>query len=122
MPLRFLLDEHIRRTMWSAILRHNFRSQDVLDVARVGAEGAPRYGTLDPELLIWSEAEGRILLTEDKSTMPAHLGDHLARGNHSPGVMMLRRGVFLSDLTEFLCLATYASEPGEWEDRITYIP
>jgi hypothetical protein len=122
MPLRFLLDEHIRRTVWSAILRHNFRGKDILDVVRVGADNAPPYGTLDPDLLLWAEQNGRILVTEDKNSMPGHLAKHLSDGHHSPGIMMLRRRVHLPDLIDFLCLATYASDAGEWEGRITYVP
>jgi hypothetical protein len=122
MPLRFLLDEHIRRTVWTAIARHNLRGQNVLDVVRVGSVGAPPYGTEDPDLLLWAEREVRIILSEDKSTMPAHLADHLGANHYSPGVMMLRKRVYLTDLLEFLCLATYASEPLEWENQITYVP
>jgi hypothetical protein len=122
MPLRFLLDEHIRRTVWTTIVRHNLLGKDVLDVVRVGSPGAPPYGTLDPDLLLWAQREGRILLTEDKSTIPGHLADHLAAGHHSPGIMTLRRHIFLSDLVDFLCLATFASDPSKWEDLIIYVP
>jgi hypothetical protein len=122
MSLRFLLDEHIRRTVWTTIVRHNLIGKDMLDVVRFGAVGSPPYGTLDPDLLLWAEREGRILLSEDKSTLPGHLADHLAAGHHSPGIMTLKRRVYLSDLVEFLCLATYASDPSEWEDRIMYVP
>jgi|SRR5665213_148190 len=116
------MDEHIRRSVWTTVVRHNLIGRDVLDVIRVGSPDAPPYGTLDPDLLLWTERGGRILLTEDKSTMPGHLADHLVTGHRSPGILALRRRVYLSDLVDFLCLATYASEPSEWEDRITYIP
>jgi hypothetical protein len=122
MPLRFLLDEQIHRTVWTTIVRHNLLGKDALDVVRVGSSDAPPYGTLDPDLLLWAEREGRIILSEDKSTMPGHLANHLAAGQHSPGIMMLRRHVYLSDLVDFLCLAAYASDPSEWKDRIAYVP
>jgi hypothetical protein len=122
MALRFLLDEQIRRTVWTTTVRHNLLGEDLLDVVRVGSAGAPPFGTPDPDLLLWAESERRIILSEDKSTFPGHLADHLIAGHHSPGLMILRRRVYLSDLIEFLCLATYASDPREWEGRITYVP
>jgi hypothetical protein len=122
MPLRFLLDEHIRRTVSTTVARHNLMGEDLLDIVRVGAAGMPPFGTSDLELLVWAEREGRIILSEDKSTMPAHLLAHITAGHHSPGVMVLRQRVSLSDLLEFLWLASYASDPSEWEDRIAFVP
>lgn len=75
----------------------------------------------DREILIWSEREQRILVTNDKSTMPSHLADHLRSGGHSPGVFMIRRGARVASLCEYLIAAAYASEPQEWTDRTTYI-
>ena len=122
MPLRFLLDENIPKSVWTTVVRHNLRGRDPIDLMRVGLAGAPTFGTLDPDLLLWSEKQGRIILSGDKKTMPAHLEDHLRAGHRSPGVMVLRPRVHLSELLEFLRLASYASTEEEWADRITYVP
>ena len=57
MPLRFLLDENLRGPLWNAILRHNVRGIDVLDIVWVGDVSAPPLHALDPDILVWAEAK-----------------------------------------------------------------
>ena len=52
----------------------------VVDVVKVGGVDAPPFSTPDPDLLIWCEANDRILVTNDRNTMPGHFNDHLAAG------------------------------------------
>lgn len=122
MPLTFLLDENLPSRLWRAIQRHNENNVDILDVVRVGQFDDLPFSTDDPSILRWVERKGRILITEDKSTMPAHLAAHLNEGHHCPGVFMVRPGTRVPDLLEFLLLVAYASQSVEWEDRIEYIP
>jgi predicted nuclease of predicted toxin-antitoxin system len=105
MTLRYLLDEHLRGPLWRAIQWHNLP-----------------LGSEDPTLLRWAEREQRILVTHDPDTMPRHLADHLAAGQHSPGVFMLRPHSTLPQIVSFLQDAAYASEPEEWQDRVQFIP
>lgn len=79
MNIRFLLDEHIA----AAIQRQLRRRDAALDVLYVSAEGAPPKGTLDPDLLIWAELNGYIIVTEDRKTMPGYIEQHLASGRKS---------------------------------------
>lgn len=122
MPLAFLLDEHLRGTLWRAIQHYNARGSNPLDVIRVGdAENLP-LGSLDPEILLWAERDERILVSQDRKTLSQHLADHLLAGHHSPGIFTIRGTTTLSGLISFLQLAAVASEPHEWRDRIEYIP
>ena len=122
MPLRFLLDENQRGLLWRAIQRHNRSSNDPLDAIRVGDPPDLPLGSSDPEILLWAEREGRILVTFDKTTMASHLADHLQAGGRSPGIFMLRRASQLPQVVAHLALADTASEPSEWQDRIEFIP
>lgn len=122
MPLRYLLDEHLRGPLWNAIRRHNRGGTNVLDVERVGDPEDLPLSTPDPEVLLWAEREDRILISEDKSTLPDHLAAHLASGHHPPGIMVPRPASPRRAVLEFLVLAAYASEPHEWRDAIRYIP
>jgi hypothetical protein len=121
-PLRFLLDENLRGPLWNAILRHNLRGVEVLDVVRVGDASAPSLHSPDADILSWAETHDRILVTLDRSTMPDHLNAHLAAGRHSPGIYLVRREASIADVMEYLLLAAYVSVPEEWLDRIVYIP
>ncbi len=122
MPLSFLLDEHLRGTLWRAIQHHNARGSNPIDVVRVGDPESLPLGSLDPEILLWAEREERILVSEDRKTLARHLADHLLAGHHSPGIFTIRGTTTLSRLISFLEVAAYASEAHEWRDKIEYIP
>jgi hypothetical protein len=122
MPLRFVLDENQRGLLWRAVVRHNQADRYLLDVVRVGDAADLPLGSLDSDILHWSEREKRILVTFDKTTLAGHLGNHLQAGHHSPGVFMLRRTSRLSQVVTHLALAAYASDAWEWQDRIEFIP
>jgi hypothetical protein len=122
MALAFLLDEHLRGPLWQAILQHNLRGGERLDVVRVGDPPDLPLAVDDPAILLWAERESRILVTEDRHTMAHHLHDHLAAGNHSPGVLMTRTGQPIRTVIECLVLIAQAGEPAEFVDAITYLP
>lgn len=122
MPLQYLLDEDLRGPLWNAVLRHNSRGVDVINVLRVGDPPAPLLESLDPELLIWAERHERILVTFDKSTMRPHLDAHLRAGHSSPGIFQVRAKASIPEMIEYLVLAAHASDPGEWRNQCTFIP
>ena len=85
--IRYLLDENVNPILRSALLRNGPQ----LTVWQVGIPGAPPLGTLDPEILIWCQENGFILVTNNRKSMPVHLNDHLASGRRSTGVFYLER-------------------------------
>src|SRR5947207_1523837 len=121
-PLRFVLDEDSRdKRLWTAIRMYNRRSLHPIDVVRVGDPAGPPAGTQDADLLVWAEAEGRIVVTRDENTMPNVLVLHLAAGRHVPGILCARPAPF-NDITDFLAAVAYASRPDEWFDTFHYFP
>lgn len=83
--IRYLLDEHVSYHLRKAVKRHD---SDIV-VRRVGETGVPSVGTLDPDILLWCEANNFSLVTNNRKTMPGHLKDHLSDGNHAPGIFVL---------------------------------
>jgi hypothetical protein len=122
MPVGFVLDENCRGPLWSAIRSHNLRGIDIIDVVRVGDLPDLPLQTPDPDILAWAEQSGRVLLTYDESSMPAHLIAHLQAGCHSPGVFIVRAKIPLPEIVEAIVNVALASDPGEWVDRLEYIP
>ncbi len=120
--LRFLLDEHLRGPLWSAIERHNVRGGLLIDAVRVGDPPDLPLGTDDPTILLWAEREDRILLTQDVSTMPAHLTAHLQSGHHSSGLFVINRRCSVKELVACLELVAHAGEANEFADSITNVP
>jgi hypothetical protein len=115
---RFLLDEHVNR----AIQRQLRRLDPRINVLAINDSDAPPAGTSDPDILLWIEKSGYILVTENRSTIPGHLSDHYAAGGHVPGIFWLRPHASLSSIIEELYLIWTASTADEYKDRALFIP
>ena len=115
---RFLFDEHV----WPVLAQALWQHEPAIDIVFVGDPGAPARGTLDPDLLIAADAMGRILVTQDKNSMPGHLTDHFVGGRHTHGVILLRRGFSLNAYLQDLLLIWHTTDADEWIDRTEYIP
>jgi hypothetical protein len=123
MPLRYLLDEHLRGgALWQAIQQHSARGLDPLDATRVGDPADLPLGTSDPDILLWAERNGCVLVSSDKRTIPTHLADHLQAGHHSPGVFLLRTNCTVPRVVFALVLAAHAGDPLAFRDRVQHIP
>ncbi|HKI38075.1 MAG TPA: hypothetical protein VKA46_39845 [Gemmataceae bacterium] len=122
MPITFVLDEHFRGLLWPAIQHHNAAGVNPVDAVRVGDPPDLPRGTLDPDLLIWAEREGRVVVTDDRRTMPTHLADHLQAGRHSPGVLIVRKNYPLKQIVFHLALVAHAEDPDTLRDNFDFIP
>ena len=123
MTIRFVLDEQLRGgALWHALQQHYATAMNPLDVVRVGDPPDLPRGTQDPDILLWAEREGRIVLTLDKKTMPGHLSQHLLAGLHSPGILVIRSGSTVLEIIEFLEAVLLASDPVAWQDQLWHIP
>ena len=118
MSVRFLLDEHVDH----AVQRQLRRLEPQLVVLAVGDAGAPPAGTSDPDLLHWLEAHGHVLITQDRSTMVAHLASHFEQGRHVPGVIWIRPRIGLGQIIEELHLIWAATAEDEFQDSLLFIP
>ena len=117
-PLRFLLDEHIPRAIQSQLLRLGVD----IDVLAVGQSSAPPRGTSDPDILLWIERTGYILITANRRTIPEHMRAHYAAGHRIPGILLLKRGISMGKVIEQLYLLWAASDAKEYVDKILYLP
>ncbi|HVS34466.1 MAG TPA: hypothetical protein VMS17_02725 [Gemmataceae bacterium] len=93
-----------------------------MDAVRVGDPVDLPCRSIDPDILIWAEREGRILVTLDRHTIATHVAAHLGAGRHLPGVFLVRSGSRVSQVVAFLVLAAHAGDPADYRDRIEYIP
>ncbi len=121
--IAFLLDEDTHGGLMNAFRRRNrLGILPAVDVMRVGDSDAPPYGTSDPDLLVWCELNDRILVSEDKNTLPGHLNDHLRASRHSPGVVLIRPGTSMGEIIGELVLAADAGRPEDFRDQVVYLP
>jgi predicted nuclease of predicted toxin-antitoxin system len=75
----------------------------------------------DIEVLRFAAAEGRVLVSQDRRTMPGHFRKFLEKAN-SPGVILLREGITISSAIDELTLIWSASDSVEWTNRLVWIP
>lgn len=116
--IRFLLDENMPHGVRTQLLYH----EPAIEVLCIGDLNAPEIGTPDPDILDWIEQDECILVSRNRKTMPDHLRDHLEKGGHIPGILLLRRRISLGQLVEDLLLIWKISDSDESRDRIEYLP
>ena len=116
--VKFLLDENV-----SSYIQNSF-AQFAPDMALfvIGQSGAPPKSTLDPDILVWIEENDCLLVTNNRSSMPGHLMDHLTQGRHIPGILQLPRQMNVRAIVDDLLLIGGASYPGEFQDQIIHLP
>ena len=83
MSLRFQADNDLNRLIVAA----TFRREPAIDFQT--AQSAQLDYLDDETVLQHAASEGRILVTHDKRTMPKHFASFLAKGNSSPGVLLV---------------------------------
>jgi hypothetical protein len=115
---RFLFDECTDPDVIAGLRR----LEPAIDIIRVGDQGAPPGGTPDPDLLLAAESLGRVLVTNDRQTMPAHLSAHYLAGHHTAGVILLRGGFSLGSYVRAILREWATTTADQWIDRTVYLP
>jgi Domain of unknown function (DUF5615) len=121
MPLGFLIDEHLCGPLVQAIIGHNGLGSRLIDAVEVGEPPDLPLASVDADILIWAERNGRLLVTQDLK-MPGHLRRHLAAGRHSPGILLIVRGAHLPNVIAALELIAHDGNPPDYADQFQFIP
>jgi hypothetical protein len=116
--VRFLLDENLPPKLKSAVLH----LQPEIDILRVGDANAPPLGTLDPEIISYLESSQRLLVTDNRKSIPGHLEDYWATGGHIWGLFWVRPSASLGRWAEEIVIVWETSEAEEWIDKLDWIP
>jgi hypothetical protein len=83
--LRLLLDEHLSHAIQSQLLRLDAQ----IEILVMGQSFAPAIGVADPDILLWLEQTGYVLVTNNRRTMPDHLRAHYDAGHRIPGLFLI---------------------------------
>jgi hypothetical protein len=116
--VKFLLDENLTPRLKMAVLRLN----PAIDILRIGDLGTLSFGSLDPEVLIFLERSQRLLITDNRASMPGHLEAHWADGRHLYGLLWVRSKTPIRLLAQELRLIWEATQAEEWIDVLDWIP
>jgi hypothetical protein len=113
--IRFQADADLNQDIVSGLLRRESR----IDFRSAGEAGLRAFS--DAQVLALAAQEGRIVVSHDRKTMPAHFGEFL-RSNSSPGIFIVSQKIELTKAIEGLALVWAASEAEEWVNRLVTIP
>jgi hypothetical protein len=78
-------------------------------------------GLEDPDVLQVAADSGRILVSQDRRTMPGHFARYVKRAR-SPALILLREAIPIATAIEELVLIWAASDAEEWINRLIWIP
>jgi hypothetical protein len=115
MRIRFQADADLD----GRILRGLRRAAPEIDIRTAVAAGF--VGLKDADVLRISADSGRILVSQDRRTMPTHFVRYLTAAR-SPGVILMRGAIPIAIAIEELLLIWSASEAEEWMNRLIWIP
>ena len=115
MTPRFQADADFNHKILLA-LRRREPAIDFMDAHRGGVIGAP-----DSEVLRISADSGRILVSHDRRTMPAHFV-RFVQDRSSPGLIIVEQGLDIGAIVEDLLLIWAATDAEEWRDQIGFVP
>lgn len=115
MKVRFQADADLNQIILSALLRR----EPTIDFQT--AMAAESQGVDDADVLVRAAADGRILVTHDRRTMPQHFADYIAQET-SPGLLVIPQSLSVAAAVEDLLLIWSATEVEEWINRIVIFP
>jgi hypothetical protein len=115
MRVRLQADNDLRKAIVSGAARREPR------ISFRSAQAARLDGISDQDVLALAADDGRILVSHDFDTMPGHFR-LFTRDRSSPGVLLVRQDMPVSEAIETLLLIWEASEAEEWMNRLCLMP
>jgi hypothetical protein len=112
---RLLADADLNFAIVAGVVRRN----PEIDFKR--AEEVPLEGLKDLAVLTVSAQEGRVLVSHDVSTMPAHLRAFI-RECPSPGVILIPQELGVAKAIENVLLISEACDAPDLENRVCLAP
>jgi hypothetical protein len=87
----------------------------------LGADDGGVVGLSDADVLEIAAEAGRILISHDRKTMPAHFAKLVDR-RASPGLIIVSQSLDIGAAIEDLLLIWATTNAEEWHDRIGFVP
>ncbi len=115
MRIRFQADADLNQMILLATLRR----EPAIDFQTALVAGLA--GVSDPEVLMMTASEGRVLVTHDRKTMPRHFSEFITTQT-SPGLLIILQDLAVASAVEDLLLIWFATEAEEWINRLGFLP
>lgn len=114
--LKLMVDQDFDHDILRGLIQR-IPNLDAVTALQAGLSDAP-----DPELLAWADEAGRIIVTHDRSTMPAHASSRMKQGKRVFGVFVVSRRLQIVDVINDLEIMVTCSGEHEWENVVRYLP
>lgn len=114
--LRLLIDQDLDHDILRGLIRR-IPQLDAVTAFEIGMNRAT-----DPELLAWAAQKKRVIITHDRTTMPAHASNLLRDGKAIAGLIIVPRRLALHQVLDDLELMITCSDGDEWKNVIRYMP
>jgi hypothetical protein len=114
--LLLVSDEDVHGDVIRGLRRRTPRS-DLVRVQDVGLAHTP-----DDDILHWAAANGRIVITADRSTMVASAWKRVRTGQPMLGVLALRANVDIGRAIEDIMVMAHCASADEMKNQVKYIP
>lgn len=115
MKVKFQADADLKEWIVTAIKRRE-PGVDFRTAYDAGLEGLP-----DSQVLAIAARDGRVLVTHDRRTMPAHFAEFI-KSDTSPGVFIVSQHTPAALIAEEILLVWSATEAEEWTNLICTLP
>lgn len=93
------------------------------DIDLVRAQDVLTEGTPDPEVLAWTAAENRVLITNDRNTMVGFAYRRAAAGEPVPGLIVATNEQSIgSAINDILLIAEYMPEEEIRDQIVVFLP
>lgn len=115
MRIRFLADADLHQTMVTAAVRRG-PGLDFMTAAAAGLAGLNDLQVLDR-----AAGEGRVLISHDQSTMPAHFAEFIQQ-RESPGLLIVTQSLPHQLVVDEILMIWHVSQAEEWVNRVSYLP
>lgn len=114
--LRLISDENFNGDIIRGLLLH----RPELDLIRI--QDTELAGADDPSILAWAAAQGRIVLTHDRATMPDFAYARVIAEQRMSGVFVLNDRLAIRRAIDELLLLDECSIQAEWIGIVLYLP
>jgi predicted nuclease of predicted toxin-antitoxin system len=114
--ISFLVDQNFNENIVEGLARR-IPTLDIILARSVGLEAAT-----DPAILEWAAAQGRILLTHDRKTLPPFAYDRVTAGLPMPGVFLVSDDMAIGQAIDQLLIAVNCLSQEECKDIVKYFP
>ncbi|MGD1899638.1 MAG: DUF5615 family PIN-like protein [Phormidesmis sp.] len=113
--IKFQADADLNQAIVTGVLRQQ------PDISFQTANEAALEGVKDSAVLLLAAKQKRILVTQDRRTMPIEFAEFILQ-NQSSGVLIISRKTPIKDIIDALLLIWRATTADEWIDRIAKVP